>query len=255
MEALTFNQIKSLKILLVDDDMFALRVVRHILYGLGVGYIEEAFNGEIAVEIMNKKNFDLLITDVEMPKLNGLGLLKAIRCGATQAPRTLPTIIITGLTKPEVLGTSVSLDVNGFLAKPMKPADVSTKVSSALNEVQSIRPISEYELIETELKSLRKKSNPAEKSVNASILLSQTEEAKEGAHKASAPELEGEKIYIRELKPGMRICQDLYLKDNSLLLKTGYTLSETTINRLVDLREVLVDESILVQPPETNDEN
>jgi CheY-like chemotaxis protein len=255
MKTSSFDQIKSLKILVVDDDMFALRVVRHILYGLGVGTIEEAFNGEGALEKLNKHNFDLLITDVEMPKLNGLELLKAIRCGATQAPRVLPIIIITGLTNSEVLGTSVSLDVNGFLAKPMKPVDVSAKVSSALNEIIATRPISDYESIETDLKSLRRKPKLSNGEVNASILIDPSEEEKRKAPQSPASQIEGDRVFIRELKPGMRVSQNLYLKDTSLLLKAGYCLSETTINRLVDLREMLAEESILVMPAEANEKN
>jgi CheY-like chemotaxis protein len=248
METLSLGQRKSLRVLLVDDDSFALRVVRHILYELDVGQIEEAFNGKSAIEKLAQQDFDLLITDVEMPKLNGLGLIKAIRCGKTRAPRDLPIIITTILTNSEVLGISVVLDVNGFLAKPMRPISVDNKISAALNEIISTKPISEYELVETDLKVLRGKLKASRKLVNASILLDQEEKLKKEAAQSSSSNIEGNRFFIRELKPGMRICQDIVLKDNSLLLKTGYTLTETTINRLVDLREVLQDESVLVMP-------
>lgn len=251
MEIPSFDQVKSLKVLLVDDDSFALRIVRHILYGLGVGKIEEAFNGESAIEKLAQKDFDLLITDVEMPKLNGLGLIKAIRCGKTRAPRDLPIIIITILTNSEVLGISVILDVNGFLAKPLRPISVGEKISAALNEIITTKPISEYELIETDLKVLRGKLKASRKLINASIFLDQKEQLKKDASQPSSSNIEDNRFFIRELKPGMRICQDIVLKDSSLLLKTGYTLTETTINRLVDLREMLQDESVLVMPEDT----
>ena len=254
MEKHLLDQIKTLKILLVDDDSFSLRILRHILYGLGAEKISDAFNGESALEQLNKQHFDFLITDVEMPKLNGLGLLKAIRCGATQIPRDLPTIIITGLNNSEVLVTSISLDVNGFLAKPMKPADVGMTISNALNESVAIKPISHYEAVNTNLKSLGQKAKPAKESVNASILNDQTEAEKTKTHQAHASQNGGEQVFVRELKPGMRIAQDIYLKDNSLLLKAGYALSESTINRLGDLRDVLADEVILVLPAEADED-
>ena len=253
METPSLDQMKSLKILLVDDDSFALRVVRHILYGLDVGQIEEAFNGKSAIEKLAQKDFDLLITDVEMPKLNGLGLIKAIRSGKTRAPRDLPVIIITILTNSEVLGISVALDVNGFLAKPMRPVSVAEKISAALNEIITTKPISEYELVETDLKVLRKKSKALKKLVNASVLFDREKKLKKSTHQHSTTNIDGNRFFIRELKPGMRIYQDIFLKDNSLLLKTGYTLTETTINRLVDLREMLQDESVVIMSEETNE--
>lgn len=253
METPSFEQMKSLKVLLVDDDSFALRVVRHILYELDVGQIEEAFNGESAIEKLAQRDFDLLITDVEMPKLNGLGLIKAIRCGKTRAPRDLPVIIITILTNSEVLGISVVLDVNGFLAKPMRPVSVAEKISAALNEIITTKPISEYELVETDLKVLRKKSKVLKGLVNASVLVDHQRNLKKRAAQHPPTNIDGNRFFIRELKPGMRICQDIFLKDNSLLLKTGYTLTETTINRLVDLREMLQNESVAIMPAETTE--
>ena len=240
MEMITPDLAKQLRILVVDDDDFALRIIRHILYGFEIGVIEEAFDGESAIEKINTQNFDILITDVEMPKLNGLGLVKAIRCGETQAPRDLSTIIITSLNNSDIIGASVSLDVNGFLGKPMKPIDVSEKILCSINEITTTKTAPEYKHIETDLKVLQNRTKRT--TAKASTPLATGNKAPKST--APAPQNEKGSIFIRDLKPGMRLQQDLYLKDGTLLLKTGYAINRTTIIRLLDLREVLKDESV-----------
>lgn len=244
METITTDLAKQLRVLIVDDDDFALRIIRHILYGFEIGVIEEAFDGESAIEKINTQNFDILITDVEMPKLNGLGLLKAIRCGETEAPRDLSTIIITSLNNSDVIGASVSLDVNGFLGKPLKPIDVSEKILCSINEITTTKAVPEYKHIETDLKTLQNRAKRT--TATANIPLETENEAEIEAPKSTAPATQNKKgsVFIRDLKPGMRLQQDLYLKDGTLLLKTGYVINRTTINRLLDLREVLKDGSV-----------
>lgn len=54
METLSFGQVRSFRVLLVDDDRFSLRVARHIIDGFGVAHLEEALNGESAVDVREK---------------------------------------------------------------------------------------------------------------------------------------------------------------------------------------------------------
>jgi len=240
MEKLPIDQMKMLRILLVDDDSFALRIIRHILYGLGVGTIKEAFNGSHAVNILNKHEFDILITDVEMPKLNGLELLQQVRSGKTNASRDLASIVVTTFSETEILGSILALDVNGFLTKPIKQIWVHEKITKALTEGGYIRPATEYEVVETRLPGLRKKSESEKKSVNASISPYQQEKTE------SKAESDANKLFIRDLKAGMRLKGDLKLKDGTLLLADGYSLTKSTINRLNDIRQTLESEKIAI---------
>lgn len=238
---LPLDQMKMLRILLVDDDSFALRVLRHILYGLGVGKIEEAFNGEAAIDLLNKGEFDILVTDVEMPKMNGLELLKNIRSGKTNANRELASIVVTNFSETEILGSVLALDVNGFLTKPIKQVWVHEKITEALTEGGFIQPVAVYEAVETSLPGLRKKSE-SKKPVNASIPPKHKEPVE------AEPVNNTNKKFIRDLKPGMRIDGELRLKDGTLLLADGYSLTESTINRLNDIRNTLESEKISVRP-------
>lgn len=239
MERLPVAQMKFLRILIVDDDSFSLRIIRHILYGLGIGKIEEAFNGEEAIRILEKNEFDILITDIEMPKMNGLELVKRIRCGQTHSARTLATIVVTNLSETELLGSILALDVNGFLSKPIKQIWVHEKITEALTEGGYIQPVASYESVETSLPGLRKKNRERTKTEAG-------ENKQKSEKKPTANTPSEEMVIIRDLKPGMRISNDIRLKDGTLLLSSGYKLTEATINRLHDLRDTLGQEMVSI---------
>lgn len=244
------DKTKNLHILLVDDDNFIRRVIRHILYGLGVAHVDEAFNGEDALALLEKRKFDLLITDVQMPKMNGLELLKKVRCGQGHTARDLRTIIITSFANTEVLGTALTLDANGFLVKPMKPAGVSEKISSALKELGQLRPVADYEAVVANLPFLQQRSEEERRSanVNAGIVM-------ERKQNESRPKTDVHRVLIRDLTPGMRLSKDLHLKDGTLLLSANYIMSDASINRLHDLRNMLVDELVAVFPEKNGSPN
>lgn len=245
MEVPSLDIVKDLHILLVDDDNFTRRVIRHILYGLGIAHVDDAYNGENALTFLDKQNYDLLITDVQMPKLNGLELLKTVRSGKAHTARDLRTIIITSFANTEVLGAALALDANGFLVKPMKPAGVSQKISEALKESGHLRAVADYEAIPTDLPFLQSKSENSRQPINASIVVERRQRPR---HRSADTDTDG--VLIRDLEPGMRLSRDLYLTDGTLLLSEGYIINDTTINRLFDLRNMLSDELIPVLPEE-----
>ena len=245
---------KNLRVLLVDDDTFALRIIRHIVYGFGVVNVYEVFDGQNVIYQMEKHKIDLLITDVEMPHINGLELLKRVRCGKTPTPRNLPVIIVTSLSNTEVLRTSVALDINGFLVKPLKPITVQEKLHDAVTEANAgtivCHPESHYENVVTELNPNKTKKEE-KTAVNAGILI---DKDKNKVEEQATQHSHGQKVPIRDLKPGMVIETDMYFKDGTLLLSSGHTLTENTINRLMDLREVLNTEFCLVRYELAQDE-
>lgn len=238
----TFKQMKSLRVLVVDDDNFALQIIRHMIYQLGVGQIKDAFNGEHAIEIINKEPVDILITDIQMPKMNGLELLQQVRTGMTKAPRDLPVIAVTSFTETAILGSTLALDVNGFLAKPLKPAWVQEKVNEALSEKISLREVEDYTAVETSLEQLNQDSGASKQQKSEAV--SASKKSPDSEEIAAEKPAETNKVFIRDLKPGMCIKGDLRLKDGTLLLSEGYKITKTTINRLHDLQDTLLSDAI-----------
>jgi YesN/AraC family two-component response regulator len=92
-----------------------------ILHQMGVPAVFEAADGEAALAALGGEaaGIECVITDLEMPRLDGLGLLKEIRAGHGTIPRDLLVIMLTGHTGLDPIGSALLLDVDAFLAKPV----------------------------------------------------------------------------------------------------------------------------------------
>lgn len=108
--------LEHFKVLVVDDTTTSRMLITDALQDMGIRKIAIAKDGEQALRSMMDQPAHLVISDFNMPKLEGLGLLKAIRSyGPT---RTTPFILLTGKGDRELLQRAISLGVNNFLTKP-----------------------------------------------------------------------------------------------------------------------------------------
>jgi DNA-binding NtrC family response regulator len=120
---------EKVNILAVDDDAVIRQGLRRILEGKGYS-VETFASGALAVERMTTQNFDLVITDLKMPGMNGIDVLKHIK---TVQPE-VPIIMITGYS---TVDTAVEAMKNGaidYIAKPFTPEEIAEKVQSALEQ-------------------------------------------------------------------------------------------------------------------------
>ncbi|MFT5711385.1 MAG: EAL domain-containing protein (putative c-di-GMP-specific phosphodiesterase class I) [Halioglobus sp.] len=225
------DELENLSILLVDDDPFMQRTIEQALSNIGLENITKAANGREALDILASQDIQLLLTDVQMPVMNGLQLLQQIRCGNTEAERKLRTVIITGLTDVETLGLAIGLDVNGFLTKPFKPVSVIRTIMQAMSEEEiEIREKSEYLEIITDLDRLGLKSGPG---VESSM--------------ESGPETKSKALGVHGLRPGMRLSRDVFSKTGQMLLSAGFLLNQRTIHRLNELNDVIAESAFYVE--------
>lgn len=110
------------RVLLVDDSAAARAHVRSVLAGLGLHSIVEAADGAQAVALLEKESFDLVVTDYNMPHLDGRGLLEHIR--RRSATPAVPVIMVTTETDPGKLAAVRQLGVNAICPKSFEPAMV-----------------------------------------------------------------------------------------------------------------------------------
>jgi two-component system chemotaxis sensor kinase CheA len=105
---------KSLSILLVDDSVTSLMVMRDLLETAG-HRVTSAHDGIEAHEKIANFNFDLVVSDVEMPRMNGFELTKKIK--SEPAFRHIPVILVTGLSKPQYKTMGMNAGAQAFILK------------------------------------------------------------------------------------------------------------------------------------------
>ena len=194
-------------ILLVDDDPFSISSVDRVLKILGMSNVEKAENGQLALEILERRNVDVLLTDIQMSTMNGLELIRQIRCDHSLAPRGLPVVIFTSFSNDQTIHAALELDVNGFLTKPVKPLLGIQKIIQALIEKeQRLRAVDDYALVNTDLTKL----------------LSSLPNDEAGKNKGV--EADEQQVELYRLKPNMRLTRNVIHQNGGLLLAAGFLL-------------------------------
>lgn len=108
-------------VLIVDDGSLIRLYYRGILEDAGF-IVTEAINGIEAMEKVLSARFDLLIVDINMPHMDGLAFLRALR--ATQAVASLPVLIASTEAGPQDRAAARAAGANHYLTKPVKDADL-----------------------------------------------------------------------------------------------------------------------------------
>tara|TARA_R110001592_G_scaffold2519_1_gene14727 strand:+ start:2990 stop:3361 length:372 start_codon:yes stop_codon:yes gene_type:complete len=115
-----------MKVLVVDDFSTMRRIVKNLLRDLGFTNIQEADDGSTALPMLQNGNFDFVVTDWNMPGMQGIDLLKAIRADSSLAH--IPVLLITAEAKKEQIVMAAQAGVNGYIVKPFTAATLKTKL-------------------------------------------------------------------------------------------------------------------------------
>ena len=120
------------KVLVVDDMKSMRSLIKACLVDLGIAMenIAEAADGRSAMSIMQTKRFDLIVCDGDMPRMDGLELLKAVRADERLASQRF--LMLTANTHAGKVGLAIAAGVSDYIAKPFKPDTLQTKVSRLL---------------------------------------------------------------------------------------------------------------------------
>jgi two-component system chemotaxis response regulator CheY len=117
---------KNMKVLVVDDFSTMRRIVKNLLRDLGFTNIKEADDGNTALPMLQDGNFDFVVTDWNMPGMQGIDLLKAIRADSKLAH--IPVLLITAEAKKEQIIMAAQAGVNGYIVKPFTAGTLKTKI-------------------------------------------------------------------------------------------------------------------------------
>lgn len=124
---------KSIKILVVDDFPTMRRIVRNLLKELGFENVDEAEDGQVALDKLRGGNFDFVVSDWNMPNLDGLEMLKQIR--ADPAMAKLPVLMVTAEAKKENIVAAAQAGASGYVVKPFTAATLEEKLNKIFEKL------------------------------------------------------------------------------------------------------------------------
>jgi two-component system, chemotaxis family, chemotaxis protein CheY len=116
----------DMQILVVDDFSTMRRIIKGLLHDLGFANITEADDGLTALPLLKAGQFDLLITDWNMPGMQGVELLRQVRADDRLAK--LPVLMLTAEAKREQIVEAAQAGVNGYVIKPFTAAVLKEKI-------------------------------------------------------------------------------------------------------------------------------
>jgi adenylate cyclase len=136
---------KQAAILLVEDDAQLRNIFVQILGTLGYANVTDAADGQVALDLLAQRDFDLILLDIEMPRVDGFQVLAALK--RDPARRHLPVIVASGLDRLDAVVRCIELGAEDFLPKPVNSVLLGARVGASL-ERKRLRDLERLRLLE-----------------------------------------------------------------------------------------------------------
>ena len=120
----------DLRFLIVDDFSTMRRIVRSLLKEMGYNNADEAEDGVAAIAKLRSQPFDFVVSDINMPNMNGFELLQAIK--ADDALKHLPVLMVTAEARKEDIVQAAQNGAAGYIVKPFTKATLEEKVGKIM---------------------------------------------------------------------------------------------------------------------------
>ena len=127
---------KSIKILVVDDFPTMRRIIRNLLKELEFVNVDEAEDGAAGLEKLKGGNYGLVVSDWNMPNMDGLAMLQAIRADPVLAK--LPVLMVTAEAKKENIIAAAQAGANGYVVKPFTAATLDEKLAKIFEKLEKV---------------------------------------------------------------------------------------------------------------------
>ena len=118
--------------LVIDDDARLRQVLTRLLRSGGFDTVDEAADGEEALRTLTSVHPDLILTDCQMPRMDGIAFVRQLRA---RGDRT-PVIMLSGQGDPHLVVTAVRAGVNNYLPKPIHPDVLFEKIEQTLGSIK-----------------------------------------------------------------------------------------------------------------------
>ena len=128
------KRLQDAQLLVVDDSRTMRLALARALNGIGFQNITEATDGKKALELLGEKSFDVMLLDIEMPEMNGMEVLTAVK--ANPEWRDLPVIVISGSEQIDSAVKCIELGAEDYLPKPFNPTLLRARVNTSVEKKQ-----------------------------------------------------------------------------------------------------------------------
>jgi two-component system chemotaxis response regulator CheY len=125
----------DLKFLIVDDFSTMRRIVRGLLKEIGYTNADEAEDGAVALQMMKTSKYDFVVSDINMPNMNGFDLLKAVK--ADDNLKHIPVLMVTAEARKEDIVLAAQTGAAGYIVKPFTKATLEEKVVKILQKLSA----------------------------------------------------------------------------------------------------------------------
>jgi two-component system chemotaxis response regulator CheY len=123
----------DLKFLVVDDFSTMRRIVRGLLKEMSCQNCEEAEDGNVALNMLRAQRFDFVVSDINMPNMNGFELLKAMKADDTL--KHIPVLMVTAEARKEDIVLAAQSGAAGYIVKPFTKATLEEKVLKIMQKM------------------------------------------------------------------------------------------------------------------------
>jgi two-component system chemotaxis response regulator CheY len=125
----------DIKFLVVDDFSTMRRIVRGLLKEMGCNNVDEAEDGQVALNILKSGRIEFVVSDINMPVMNGFELLKAMKADDTL--KHIPVLMVTAEARKEDIVLAAQSGAAGYIVKPFTKATLEEKVAKILQKISA----------------------------------------------------------------------------------------------------------------------
>lgn len=122
---------QKIKILLVEDDELMVYLVQRILHNEGY-QVTTAQNGKVALELLEKESYDLLLTDILMPHASGFEVISKLK--EMKESQNMPIIIMSSVGNEDAITEGFSIGADDFIKKPIMAGELNKRIERLLKK-------------------------------------------------------------------------------------------------------------------------
>jgi len=219
------------KILIVEDEKLMRNLLFQMLKRMGFNDVYAIDNAEEVVKTYNYLKTDLLISDIEMDGMTGLELIEAIRNEQTPLSKEVSIIVLTGMSKLQILMKAAELKIQGFLTKPVTEELLRERIEEVLTKSKQI----EY----------RDPKLVINKSETQKVSEQKIVDEQKDHEKTKKTELTNVIVDLEKLAVGMVLNEDVVARGRTIL-HAGKEIQEGHIKVLKDLSALIEKKEFLV---------